>query len=116
MNYPHKDTNMFKLLESLAINGDMTLEDLLTDKVFTMAGGNRRTIRDTAKRLLNKKLIYCVKNVYIIPDEVKSYVEDVMETQEKFKPENVVQPPYRNIWTKEMTGYTKSMYANKRNY
>jgi hypothetical protein len=103
-------------MESLTVNGEMTLEDLLVDKVFSLAGGNRRGIREAIKRLLAKNLITRTGNQYSIVEEAKGYVEDVMEIYEKMKPENVVQSPYRNIWTPEMNGYTKSLYANKRGY
>ncbi len=116
MDYPHKDTNMFKLLESLTVNGDMTIEDFLTDKVFSMAGGNRRGIREAAKRLLNKNLITLADNHYRITPEAKNYITSVMQLHQKFKPENIVQSPYRNIWSPEIKDYTKNLYANKRGY
>jgi len=116
MDYPHRDTNMFKLLQSLAINGDMSVEDFATDSVYLMAGGNKRGARESLKRLIDKNFVIELDDCVRITADAKSYVEDVLELHEKIKPGDIVQAPYRNIWSSEIKDYTKSLYANKRGY
>jgi hypothetical protein len=116
MNLPYVETNMFKMLQAFAVNGDLSIADFSTDPVFLMAGGNKRTIRETIKRLMDRECITKIGERYRIEEKAKEYVEDVLEMRTKNPVENLVQAPYRNIWTQAISGYTKSLYANKRGY
>ena len=116
MAYPRKETNMFKVLHSLTVNGQMSIEDFQSDAVYLMEGGNKRGVREAIKRLLELDFIASNADGFQITADAKSYVEDILEFAEKVKPVNVVTAPYRNIWTKEISGYTGSLYANKRGY
>lgn len=116
MTYPRKETNMFKILHSLTLNGEMSIEDFQSDAVYLMEGGNKRGVREAVKRLLELNLITGNNDCLQITLDAKGYVEDVLEFAGKVKPINVVEAPYRNVWTAEISGYTRSLYANKRGY
>lgn len=116
MNLPYVETNMFKMLQALTASGDLSISEFSVDPAYLMAGGNKRTIRETVKRLIDRECVKKIGDRYRIEPKAKDYVEDVLEMKTQKPLENLVGSPYRNVWTPEISGYTKSLYANKRGY
>lgn len=116
MKNPRTDTKVFSMLECFAQHGEMNLDELIK----VMGNISHKASKNGMQRMIDDaiKQKYLVKNRdrYELSDEIETYVLDVMEFKNKKPKRDLVASPYRNIWTKELVGYTSSLYRNKRGY
>lgn len=116
MKHPRTDTKVFSMLECLAEHGAMNVDEFIE----VMGNISWKATRSGMQRVLNDAVAqgYLVRRdgVYQLSKEIESYVFEVMEFKSKKPKRDLVASPYRNVWTKEMQGYTASLYRNKRAY
>lgn len=114
MNYPRRNTAVFKVLESLVVHGDMNVDQIIDRVGYVMDKSTRYSMTQLMKRMLNQGYIVALKEKYTVVADVRSYVEDVIEFSETIDKGEVVQPPYRNAFTPELKNY--NLFAHKRGY
>lgn len=116
MKNPRTDTKVFIVLECLAEHGAMDVDEVI-DAVGNLFSKSTRSVM---LRMLNDAVAqnYLVRrnDKYQLTDDIECYVFDVMDAKKKRPKRDLVPPPYRNIWSNEMQGYTASLYQNKRGY
>jgi hypothetical protein len=53
---------------------------------------------------------------YKVTLDVAAHINAVLKMDSNYKPKEVVQPAYRNVFTPEMKGYEAKLFRNKRGY
>ena len=110
---PRKDTNSFKMLQILHENGGLGIDELLYQLALVGSPRKDQAI-NSLNTLLNKKLVELRHHKYYLRDEIIAILDDVLETQSKYRPSNIVGSPYHNAFTPELKNY--NLFANKRGY
>lgn len=113
MNLPRKDTNGYKILQILHENGALGIDELL-HHLALVSVCRRNWAMESITSLLKKNLVRMRHDKYYLLDETIALLDDAFEMEEKYRPKNIVSPPYHNVFTLELKNY--NLFANKRGY
>ena len=114
MPMPRRDTAVFKVLQGLTIHGEMNVDEIIEKVGYVIEKSSKYAMTQLLKRMLVQGYVNFWKGKYYIIEDVKNYVEDVMEISESIDKGEVVMPAYKNVFTPEMKNY--NLFANKRGY
>lgn len=113
---PRSDTNIYSMLEYFAEFGAQSEQQAITIVCNIAWRGSKSAAMKMLKNALAQEYLVMKNGKYALNPELEATLIHQMEKKRKTKIRQLVAAPYRNVWTPEMTGYTSSLYRNKRGY
>jgi hypothetical protein len=113
---PRRSMKMFTLLECIYELGGASYNDVLNEIGNISSRGTPSEMTKFFNSALDSGYVYMVGNKYKVLPDVAAHIDSVLKMEGNYKPKNLVQPAYRNIFTPELKGYETKLFRNKRGY
>jgi hypothetical protein len=113
---PRRSMKMFTLLECIYELGGATYNDVLNEIGNISSRGTPSEMYKFFNSALDAGYVYMVGDKYKVMPDVAAHIDSVLKMEGNYKPKNLVQPAYRNIFTPELKGYEAKLFRNKRGY
>lgn len=113
---PRRSMKMFTLLECIYELGGATAQQVIEEIGNISSRNSTAEMNKFFSNALNNGYLYMVGDKYKVLPDVAAHIDSVLKMEGNYKPKDVVQPAYRNVFTPEMKGYETKLFRNKRGY
>jgi len=113
---PRRSMKMFTLLECIYELGGATYADVIAEIGNISSRNSTAEMNKFFTNALDHGYLYMVGEKYKVTSDVAGHIDSVLKMEGNYKPKDVVQPAYRNVFTPEMKGYEAKLFRNKRGY
>jgi len=113
---PRRTMKMFTLLECIYELGGATYKEVLDEIGNISSRGTPSEMNKFFNNALDAGYLYMMGDKYKVTLDVAAHINAVLKMDSNYKPKEVVQPAYRNVFTPEMKGYEAKLFRNKRGY
>jgi len=113
---PRRSMKMFTLLECIYELGGATYAEVLQEIGNISSRGTPSEMNKFFSSALDNGYVYMAGDRYKVTPDVAAHINATLKMDSNYKPKEVVQPAYRNIFTPEMKGYEAKLFRNKRGY
>lgn len=113
---PRRSMKMFTLLECIYELGGATYAEVLQEIGNISSRGSASEMNKFFTNAIEHGYLYTVGEKYKVTPDVAAHIDSVLKMEGNYKPKNVVQPAYRNVFTPEMKIYDTKLFRNKRGY
>ena len=113
---PRRSMKMFTLLECIYELGGATYKEVLDEIGNISSRGTPSEMNKFFNSALDAGYLYMMGDKYKVTLDVAAHINAVLKMDSNYKPKEVVQPAYRNVFTPEMKGYEAKLFRNKRGY